>query len=161
MNESKQIVRQPAVQARGNAAVTHPVNPAARRRTSSLGDATGLTLLGIHINVIEPGATSTEQHRHACADEFIFVLSGQGTVSLDGNSHEVSAGDFIGFPANGPAHAMVNTGTDELVYLVGGNRPPVDVCDFPRQGKRLYIFQAPEGRRYDLVDTSDLKPLTR
>jgi uncharacterized cupin superfamily protein len=161
MSESKQILRQGAAQTPGHAEVIHPINPQARRRTTSLGDATGLTRVGVHINVIAPGGLSTEPHTHASVDEFIYVLSGQGSVTLGGNSHAVGAGDFIGFPANGPAHAMTNTGSDDLVYLVGGNRPAVDVCDYPQAGKRLYVFEGPGGRQYDVVDTANLEPLRR
>lgn len=161
MNESKQIVRQPVPHTSQNAEVIHPINPQALRRTTSLGDATGLSRLGVHINVVAPGGISTEPHTHASVDEFIYVLSGQGTVALGGNSHLVCAGDFIGFPANGPAHAMTNTGSEDLVYLVGGNRPAVDVCDYPLQGKRLYVFEGPGGRQYDLVDLGAVQPLRR
>jgi uncharacterized cupin superfamily protein len=161
MSESKQILRQGAEQTRCHADVIHPINPQARRRTTSLGDATGLTRVGVHINVIAPGGLSTEPHSHASVDEFIYVLSGQGTVILGGNSHLVGAGDFIGFPANGPAHAMTNTGSEDLIYLVGGNRPAVDVCDYPQAGKRLYVFEGPVGRQYDVVDLCNVEPLHR
>jgi uncharacterized cupin superfamily protein len=161
MSESKQILRQGAEQTRCHADVIHPINPQARRRTTSLGDATGLTRVGVHINVIAPGGLSTEPHSHASVDEFIYVLSGQGTVTLGGNTHLVDAGDFIGFPANGPAHAMTNTGSEDLVYLVGGNRPAVDVCDYPQAGKRLYVFEGPVGRQYDVVDLCNVEPLHR
>ncbi|MGZ5201898.1 MAG: cupin domain-containing protein [Telluria sp.] len=161
MSESRQIVRQGAAQTQCHAEVIHPLNPQARRRTTSLGDATGLTRVGVHINVIAPGGMSTEPHTHAGVDEFIYVLSGEARVTLGGNSHDVGAGDFIGFPANGPAHAMTNTGSDDLVYLVGGNRAAIDVCDYPQKGKRLYVFNGPGGRQYDLVDMGDVQSLTR
>ena len=38
----------------------HFLNPGARRVNKSLGDATGLTGLGIHIIEVEPGMETTE-----------------------------------------------------------------------------------------------------
>lgn len=159
MSDSRHIVRQPAMQARQNAVVMNPINPLARCRTTSLGDCTGLTKMGVHINVIAPGDVSSEPHMHACVDEFIFVLSGRGTVSLGGNDHPLAAGDFVGFPANGPAHTMTNSGTEDLVYLIGGNRAEMDVCDYPLQGKRLYLYEGQGGRQQDVVDTTYVQPL--
>ncbi len=37
-----------------------------------------------------------------------------------------------------PAHNLHNPNTEDLVYLVGGNRCPFDVCDYPKAGKRRY-----------------------
>lgn len=33
---------------------------------------------------------------------------------------------------------MRNTGDAPLVYIVAGDRPEHDVCDYPNLGKRLY-----------------------
>lgn len=161
MTRSTHILREAAQTAAASASVHHPLNERARRKTVSLGDATGLSLIGVHINVIAPGDSSTEVHAHACADEFVYILGGQGIVTLDEESYEIGAGDFIGFPANGPAHALTNTGVDELVYLVGGNRPDFDACDYPRQGKRLYLVKRADGRHLDLVDVDAISPLRK
>ena len=53
-------------------------------------------------------------------------------------AHEVGEGDFMGFVAGSVPHALVNPHTEDLVYLVGGNRLPFDVCDYPRIRKRRY-----------------------
>jgi len=153
---SRFIVRKTAADAAAEAAYTHPLNPAARRRSISLGDATGLTLLGVHLTVIAPGDLSTESHRHEFCDEFIFVLSGSGEVQLDDVAHEIHAGDFIGFPANAVAHVLRNTGAEDLVYLLGGGRPSFDVCHYPRLDKRLYLHVSEKGRWRDFVDNANL-----
>lgn len=152
MNTSSPIVRQALAGLAASPVLGHPLNAGARRRTTSLGDAAGLRGIGVHLNVIAPGDTSTEQHTHAGAEEFIYILGGRGAVLLGSERHEVGAGDFIGFPVHGPAHAMVNDGAEDLVYLVGGNRPAFDVCDYPRLGKRLYVYEGKDGRQYDLVE---------
>lgn len=137
--------------------VTHPLNPQAKRKTRSLGDATGLTSMGIHLNVVAPGGSTTEHHRHECADEFLYILSGEATIYLNADHFAVSSGDFIGLPARGPAHSMKNTGTVDLVYLVGGGRPDFDVCDYPQIRKRLYLVTRPDGRHKELVDYENIK----
>ena len=152
----KFIVRRTVVDVAAEATYTHPLNPAARRRSISLGDAAGLTLLGVHLTVIAPGDLSTESHRHEFCDEFIYVLSGSGEVLLDDVPHDIRAGDFIGFPANAVAHVLRNTGAEDLVYLMGGGRPNFDVCHYPRLDKRLYLHVSPQGRWRDFVDNADL-----
>jgi uncharacterized cupin superfamily protein len=44
----------------------------------------------------------------------------------------------MGFIAGSEPHCMRNPNKRDLVYLVGGNRWPLDVCDYPRIGKRRY-----------------------
>jgi uncharacterized cupin superfamily protein len=134
---------------------THSLEPGARRRSASLGDVAGLTLVGVHLNVVAPGDATTALHRHAFADEFVYILAGEATLTLGDTTETVGAGDFIGFPAHGPAHMMRNTGSVDLVYLVGGNRPPFDVCDYPAARKRMYVAQGPGARKRQLVDLVD------
>ncbi|MGC3965091.1 MAG: cupin domain-containing protein [Rhodocyclaceae bacterium] len=137
----------------------HPLNASAVRQSHSLGDACGLTRVGVHHVRVAPGVTLTEKHTHLYCDEFIYVLEGEGVVVLGDDSHAVSAGDFIGLPAGGPAHAMRNTGNTDLVYLVGGNRPDYDVCDYPDLGKRLYLSVTPQARQRDVVALDDIQTL--
>ncbi|QVN21635.1 cupin domain-containing protein [Burkholderia pyrrocinia] len=116
----------------------HPLNENAIRQKRSLGDATGLTQLGFHLMTLMPGHESTEYHRHLYAEECVYILSGIGEAIIDGHAYPVSAGDFMGFARGGSAHTMLNTGNRPLVYLVAGDRPEHDVCDYPKLGKRLY-----------------------
>ena len=88
----------------------------------SLGDKTGLTGLGFHLIEVQPGDETTEYHNHHFEDECVYVLEGVATVTIGDEDHEVSAGDFIGHPAGGEAHAMKNTGSTVLKCLVAGQR---------------------------------------
>ncbi|HYQ16248.1 MAG TPA: cupin domain-containing protein [Polyangiaceae bacterium] len=141
--------------------IAHPLNPRAKRRTLSLGDETGLSRCAMHLNIVAPGDETTESHVHEFVDELVYILSGSGSVFLDDVEHEVGAGDFIAFPARGPAHWMKNTGTTDLVYLVGGDRADHDVCDYPRLEKRVYVSKVPDGRRLDFVDTKAVNSVRR
>ncbi len=116
----------------------HFLNPNADRIRKSLGDAVGLNNIGVHLIYVEPGKDTTEYHKHYYEEECIYVLSGEGTLTIEGESFPFGKGDFAGFPANGAAHSLKNTGTETLVCLVMGQRLEQDVADYPNQGKRLY-----------------------
>jgi uncharacterized cupin superfamily protein len=86
---------------------------------------------------VPPGKSSFPLHAHAREEEFVFVLSGRGVVRLGEARFEVAHGDFVGFPAGGPAHLVHNPYEEDLVYLAGGERTDLDVIDFPEAGRRL------------------------
>jgi uncharacterized cupin superfamily protein len=135
----------------------HFLNPAAVRIDKSIGDAVGLRHIGVHMIMVEPGHHSTEYHSHRVEEECIFVLSGRGIAVLGENLQTIGPGDFIGCPANGIAHELINDGTEPLQCLVMGERMSQDDVDFPRLNKRLY-------RRHDqleLADTTDIETILR
>jgi uncharacterized cupin superfamily protein len=130
-------------------AKTHFLNPRATRINKSLGDATGLTGLGIHLIEVEPGDETTEYHVHHAEDEAVYILSGTGTATIGDADHPIAPGDFIGYRKGGLAHTITNTGAERLMILVIGQRLPHDVGDYPRQGKRIFRNA---GLPWDLVD---------
>jgi uncharacterized cupin superfamily protein len=158
---SKHISKNALLRCSSNEPIAHPLNARAKRRTLSLGDETGLSQCAVHLNIVAPGDESTESHVHEFVDEFVYILSGNATVLLGDAEHEVGAGDFIAFPARGPAHWMKNTGTTDLVYLVGGDRSAHDVCDYPRLDQRVYVSKVPEGRRLDFVERKNVNRVRR
>lgn len=137
-----------AIAAMSGTQKTHYLNSNAVRVNKSLGDAAGLRNLGVHLIEVPPGKRSTEFHVHHYEEECIYVLSGSGTATIGEATHRIGPGDFIGCPAGGPAHDMVNDGTEPLVCLVIGQRLGLDITDYPRLGKRLYR----RGGEWDLVD---------
>lgn len=134
-------------------AKTHFLNKNAKRINKSLGDATGLTGLGIHLIEVQPGHVTTEYHVHHYEDEAVYVLSGEGTADIGDESVLVKAGDFIGYRKGGKAHTIRNTGSEVFRCLVIGQRLAQDVADYPRLGKRIYRN---EGMPWDLADHSAL-----
>jgi uncharacterized cupin superfamily protein len=116
----------------------HQFNDKAIRHTRSLGDDTGLTTLGVHLVRLEQGNESTQFHSHQCDEEFIYILSGSGVAEIGDGEYEVGAGDFMGFGKNSAPHNMRNPNKEDLVYLMGGNRSEIDVCDYPRINRRMY-----------------------
>ena len=79
-------------------------------------DLAGRHLRFFHDDVLPPG-TSIGIHRHGDDEEYYYILSGQGVMTLDGQRHPVGPGDMTAvFP--GGEHGLENTGDSELRVLV-------------------------------------------
>ena len=64
---------------------------------------------------LEPGQ-SQSAHSHEGADKVYVVVEGEGTVTIGGETHAISAGECVHAPA-GVQHALENQGPDRLVAL--------------------------------------------
>ena len=118
--------------------VVHQYNDNAIRHTKSLTDLLGLETMGVHLVRIESGHDSTTHHTHHFDEEFLYVLSGRGIARIGDTEHEVGPGDFMGFRQLSSAHSLNNPFQEDLVYLMGGTRCEVDVCDYPDLERRQY-----------------------
>ena len=123
----------------------HFVNKNVLRLNKSLGDAVGMTEMGVHLVRIKQGDDTTEFHTHYCDEEFVYILSGHGLAEIGKRKIKVGPGDFMGFTAQSLPHGMTNPHKEDLVYLLGGTRKAVDICEYPRSRKRGYKFA---GRRH-------------
>jgi mannose-6-phosphate isomerase-like protein (cupin superfamily) len=65
---------------------------------------------------LPPGGISGE-HRHTRTEEIYFIISGRGEILLDGSASPVCAGDLV-LTGVGATHGLVNTGAEELCWLV-------------------------------------------
>ena len=137
---------------------THFLNPNAKRINKSLGDIMGITGFGFHIIEVPSNCYSTELHRHYYEDECVYVLSGTGLAMISDEQFEITEGEFIGYPAGGMAHTILNTGQMPLKMIVVGSRLAHDVTDYPNLNKRLYRNQ---GMDWHLVDTNHVKNIKR
>lgn len=87
----------------------------------------GLKALGIWFERLPPGRRAAFPHAHTHEEEFIFVLSGNPTLWLDGFTKELSQDHFAAFPANtGVAHTLINNSNQDVVYICIG-----EAVDFP------------------------------
>jgi len=148
MPDSPFLLRAAAIDAMAPEHKIHFLNPLAERWSKSLGDAIGLTNIGVHLVRVEAGKESTEYHIHYYEEECIYILSGRGVLILNDEEFEVGANDFIGLPANGAAHNLINRSSEDLLFLVMGQRLKQDVADYPKLNKRLYRNSG----HWDLVD---------
>ena len=134
----------------------HALDSAVVRHSRSLGDAVGLKTLGVHLVRLRPGQVSTVYHFHHHDEEWIYVLSGRGIAEIGEHTLEVGPGDFMGFVPRSDPHLLRNPNQELLVYLVGGNRLPFDVCDYPRLKKRRYRIDGKnEYVSWDLPEKSE------
>ena len=83
---------------------------------------------------IERGA-AVGDHTHSRTEEIYFIISGRGEMDQDGEISEVGPGDLI-MTRRGVTHALTNTGTGPVEFLV------VEV--FPPEVDRLLPEYAPE-----------------
>jgi quercetin dioxygenase-like cupin family protein len=70
---------------------------------------------------IEPGA-GVPQHRDP-TEEYLYFLSGGGTMTIDGTSHEVAAGMAVFIPANAEVSFQNGDAQTKVVQMFGGPGP--------------------------------------
>jgi uncharacterized cupin superfamily protein len=100
------------------------VLPREKRR---LGDALGLTRIGINHTTLPPGKESSMRHWHTHEDEFVYVLSGEVVLRTDAGEQLLRAGMCAGFPAGSEeGHQLINRSAAPAVYLEVSNRDPAD-----------------------------------
>lgn len=154
---SQFLIKREAIEQMPETVVQHQFNDNAIRHTRTLSKLAGLERLGLHIVRIEPGRDSTTHHSHEADEEFIYILSGSGTAQIEDEIFAVSAGDFMAFPAPGPAHSLHNSGEEDLVYFVGGERQIPDVVHYPE--KQISMVKTRSARRYShWADIKDAPP---
>jgi uncharacterized cupin superfamily protein len=107
------------------------------REKRALGDASGLTKIGVNHTTLGVGAASSMRHWHTHEDELVYVLEGELTLVTDAGERTLRAGQCAGFPAgHKEGHQLINRGTVPAVYLEISNRddedrphyPDVDLC---------------------------------
>ncbi len=115
----------------------HPLDENAEIRLFPLSYASPLKRTGVTLAHLPPGRCSYPLHSHHAEEEWIYILSGDAALQLDDDGAAIGAGDFAAFPAGGPAHKLTNTGTETLVYLMGGDKRDTEIVDFPEQNVRI------------------------
>jgi uncharacterized cupin superfamily protein len=92
----------------------------------------GLTLFGVNLTVIEPGAWSSQRHWHSHEDEFVWVLEGELTLVTDAGEEILRAGDCVAIKRGDPdGHHLVNKSGRPAKVLEIGNSDPQDRCTYP------------------------------
>ncbi len=97
--------------------------PCQNRTKYILGDVFGLNQFGVNLVILEAGAWSSQRHWHEQEDEFIYVLSGEITLSDDTGDHILKPGSCAGFKAGNPnGHCLKNLTSGPVQYLEMGTR---------------------------------------
>jgi uncharacterized cupin superfamily protein len=101
------------------------------REKRQLGDALGLTKIGINHTTLPPGKESSMRHWHTHEEEFIYVLHGEVVLRTDAGEQVLKAGMCAGFAlGTTDGHQLVNRGTEPAVYLEVSNRDPLDEASY-------------------------------
>ncbi|HYM17800.1 MAG TPA: cupin domain-containing protein [Micropepsaceae bacterium] len=97
-----------------------------------LGDLFGLTVFGVNLTTLKPGAMSALRHAHTKQDEFVYIVKGYPTLITDRGETALKPGMCAGFKAaTGDGHHLVNRTKDDAVYLEIGDRTAGDSASYP------------------------------
>ena len=156
----KHVVRTAALKSEEAIHVRHPLNPQSDVRFHALSRRAGMKRAHLNLARVRPGKESFIPHAHGLQEEFLYILEGTATVVIGETRVSVGPGDFVGFPTDGVAHHLINTGTRDVVYLMGGEQTELEVSRFPSIGK-LAVFDLALGsiRLYDEA-TVETKSIT-
>ncbi len=131
----------------------HPLNPNSEIYLRPLGNNVGFKRIAVSLARVPPGKESFIDHAHHNEEEWLYILSGRAIAEIGEEEYEVEAGDFMGFGLPQQSHHLRNPFSEELVYLVGGEKVNFDVGVFPRHGKRAIR----DGEKAYIVDESSLQ----
>jgi uncharacterized cupin superfamily protein len=119
-----------------------------RFRRKQLGVAAGGEQLGASLYEVPPGQRTWLPHYHTGNEEAIYVLAGEGTVTLgaERTDHALSPGDYVALPTGEAGYHDVVSGDETLRYLMVSTMEEPDVTVYPDDGKvGLYAGSAPGG----------------
>ena len=120
----------PAMQGSGYPA-PHAAAFAGRLRRR-LGDAAGLTKIGVNLTTLPPGVASSLRHWHEVEDEMVFVVEGEVVLVDDTGESPLRQGEAAGFRAgDANGHTVVNRSDRPATILEIGMRPERDTCHYP------------------------------
>ena len=102
------------------------------REKRALGNALGLTKIGVNLTTLMPGKESSMRHFHTHEDELVYVLEGEVVLRTDEGEQTLRAGACAGFPAGTRnAHQLVNRSAEPARYLEISNRDGNDGAEYP------------------------------
>ena len=102
-----------------------------------LSDEAGGKSIGANLTTVPPGKAAFPFHHHYGVEEHFYILNGKGTLRVGMDTWPVRPGDYIAHPPGGPEHAhqLINTGTEDLVYLAISTRVAPEVVGYPDSKK--------------------------
>ncbi len=104
----------------------------------SLTRPLGARAIGANVTTVPPGRAAFPFHHHRANEEHFFVLSGTGVLRVGDQTHPVRTHDYIvNLPGGeaGSAHQLINTGSEDLVYLAISTLVIPEVVGYPDSGK--------------------------
>jgi len=142
----------PALEARSVAALNRSGYPepyrsrVLPREKRGLGDAFGLTRIGVNRTTLLPGKESSMRHWHTHEDEFVYVLEGEVVLRTGAGEQLLRAGMCAGFPAGvEDGHQLINRSDRPAVYLEVSNRDSED-CGHYSDADVDLVYSPPQAR---------------
>ena len=116
-------------------------------RRRQLGHAAGAWQIGTSLMELPPGKQAWPRHYHLANEEALYILEGEGILRIGEEEVPVRPGSFAALPVGeGCAHALQNTGSSPLRYLVFSTMRVPDILVYPDTGKvGLMAGSAPGG----------------
>ena len=113
-----------------------------------VGAAIGAQKLGYSFFSVPPGKAAFPYHTHTTNEEMIYVVDGRGILRLGKEEVEVTAGTIVACPPGTEfPHQLINTGTQELRYLVVSTMEYPDLSEYPDSNKIGAYASAAIGRQ--------------
>ncbi len=143
--------------------VRHPLNPKAKVYLKALSRAVGMERVHLWVARLPPGHESFMFHSHMTEEEFLYILSGRGRAEIGDEVFEIGPGDYMGFATPSLPHNLSNPYDEDLVYLMGGEKRPLEIGEFPRHGKwivsrgdEIFFVDAAAVERRSIADFIDM-----
>ena len=100
-------------------------------KTILIGDAIGTEKFYVNIDFVKPGSESVKYHSHSKQEEFYLIMSGKGTLRIDGKEISIKKGDVISAPAGKDSgHQFINNSEEILQILDIGTREKDDIITY-------------------------------
>jgi uncharacterized cupin superfamily protein len=118
-----------------------------RAAIANVGAALESKKLGFNVTVIPPGKRAFPYHAHRANEEMFFILEGEGSVRINGETQKIRKGDFISLPpGRDSAHQIVNDSAQPLRYLAVSTMEHPEVVEYPESRKIGVMAGAIGGR---------------
>jgi uncharacterized cupin superfamily protein len=125
------------------------------RDKRAIGDALGLTKIGVNVTTLMPGRESSMRHYHWLEDELVYVLEGEVVLRTDQGEQLLTPGTCAGFPAGvRDGHQLVNRSDKPVRYLEISNRDPADSAEYTDADVDLTFRRGPGGAVFTRRDGS-------
>ena len=113
-----------------------------------VGAAIGAQKLGYSFFSVPPKKAAFPYHTHTTNEEMIYVIEGRGVLRLAKDEVEVTAGTIIACPPGTEfPHQLINTGNQDLRYLVVSTMEYPDLSEYPDSNKIGAYATAAVGRQ--------------
>jgi uncharacterized cupin superfamily protein len=113
-----------------------------------VGAVIGAQKLGYSFFSVPPGKSAFPYHTHTTNEEMIYVVEGLGVLRLGKEEIEVGAGTIVACPPGTEfPHQLINTGNQELRYLVVSTMEYPDLSEYPDSNKIGAYATAAVGRQ--------------